>query len=430
MNFNKIVIFTTLITSQVFSIDFTQLLYHLNKNSKQLEFKKYDIDISKEDLNIVKSENYPSISIGLNIENSKSLEDSLSGTSVGDNNLVTSSLKKSYGYASLNYNLYSFGRYSNKKDIYESQIETSRYEYCLENKDLQLKLLELYNNTLNYQIKTEILNKIIDEKSKIYNLSEKLFSSGNVSKLEVTKSAIEVADLYSQINSNKKELQNLLNQISLLTNYRFQDNEKLEPLTIEKSKDETTFESTVNAKTIISQIKAKKSEIALHEKEFLPNLNFYSKYDVYGYDKDSYRTSIEEMKEYSYKFGLNLSLNLFDGFKTSSQKQKTILQLKQLQAKYDLEKENFETQIQTINENFKMDKLDLENKSKLKELANNYNQDTTRLKQIGELGKIEMINSDIEMFYKNLDYKLSENKLAYEYTKKSILVEDTECTVH
>ena len=32
--------------------------------------------------------------------------------------------------------------------------------------------------------------------------------------------------------------------------------------------------------------------------------------------------------------------------------------------------------------------------------------------------------------YKELDYRLNEGKLAYEYTKKSILLKDNECIVH
>ena len=37
--------------------------------------KKYDVDISNEDLNIVNSDAYPSLSVGYNIENSESLSD-------------------------------------------------------------------------------------------------------------------------------------------------------------------------------------------------------------------------------------------------------------------------------------------------------------------------------------------------------------------
>jgi len=429
MYFNKHVVFTIIFSTQLYSIDFVQLKAFLEENSKQLEFKKYDIDISKKDLDIIKSENYPTISIGFNIEKSESLEDTLFGSSVGDNSLVTSSLKKSYSAVNLNYNLYSFGRFDKRKEIQKYAINTNKNEYCLEKKNLTLNLLELYNNSLNYQIKIENLKKIIDKKSIIYNYKEKLFNSGNISKLEVTKSAIEVADLYSQISENKKELKSLINQIRLLTNYNFSKNENLEPLLLQESEDEVKFENTINAKTILSQIQAKKSEVLLQEKEFLPNLNLYSKYDVYGYDKDSYKTSIEDMKENSYKFGLSLSLNLFDGFKTSSEKEKTLLQLKQLQTKYDLERDNFENEILTINDNYELDLLNKKNRIKALRLSQRNNEDSLRLKKVGELGQLEILNSQIEEIYKKLDYKISEGKLAYEYTKKSILLGDDKCIV-
>lgn len=101
--------------NQLYAVDFKQLQILLEENSKQLELKKYDIDISNEDMNIVNSENYPSLTIGFNIEDSKSLTDNINSTSVGDNNLVNDSLKKSYSYVNLNYNLYSFGRLESKK---------------------------------------------------------------------------------------------------------------------------------------------------------------------------------------------------------------------------------------------------------------------------------------------------------------------------
>ena len=429
MYFNKHVVITIIFSTQLYSIDFIQLKTFLEENSKQLEFKKHDIDISKKDLDIIKSENYPTISIGFNIEKSKSLEDTLSGSSVGDNSLVTSSLKKSYGAVNLNYNLYSFGRFNKRKEIQKYTINTNKNEYCLEKKNLTLKLLETYNNSLNHQIKIENFKNIINKKSIIYNYKEKLFDSGNISKLEVTKNAIEIANLYSQITENKKELKSLINQIKLLTNYNISNNEYLEPLSLEESKDEIKFENTINAKTILSQIQAKKSEVSLQEKEFLPNLNLYSKYDVYGYDNASYRTAIEEMKENSYKFGLSLSLNLFDGFKTSSQKEKTLLQLKQLQTKYDLERDIFKNEILTINDNYELDLLNKKNRIKALRLSQMNNEDSMRLKEVGELGQVEILNSQIEEKYKELDYKLNEGKLAYEYTRRSILLEDDKCIV-
>lgn len=415
---------------QGFCVDFNQLQTLLEENSKQLELKKYDIDISKEDMNIINSENYPTLSVGFNMEDSKSLNDNTTSTSVGDNNLVTDSLKKSYSYVNLNYNLYSFGRLESKKKAQEYKIEAIKYEYCQEKKDLILKLLEIYSNALNYQVKIESLENIIEEKNRIYELKDRLFNIGDITKIEVTKSAIDVADLYSQISDNKKELKSLYEQITFLTNYNFLKNEDLKPLIFKQLEDSVEFENSSNAKTLLSQINSKKSEISLYEKEFLPNLNFYSKYDVYGYDQNSYRTSIEELKENSYRFGLNLTVNLFDGFKTSSLKQKASLELKQLQTKYDLEKEKFDNEILISNQNYQMDKLNLENKLQNIQLSLLNQTNTKKLEEVGEIVKIESINSNIEKIYKHLEYKLNEGKLAYEYTKRKILFEGEKCIVH
>lgn len=412
------------------AIDFNQLQTLLEENSKQLELKKYDIDISKEDMNIINSENYPTLSVGFNMEDSKSLNSNSISTSVGDNNLITDSLKKSYSYLNLNYNLYSFGRLDSKEKVQEYKIEAVKYEYCQEKKDLVLKLLEIYSNALNYQLKIGTFENVIEEKNRIYELKDRLFNIGNITKIEVTKSAIEVADLYSQITDNKKELKSLYEQMIFLTNYNFSKNEDLKPLSFKQLEDNIEFENSSNAKTLLSQINSKKSEISLYEKEFLPNLNFYSKYDFYGYDQNSYRNSINQMKENSYRFGLNLSINLFDGFKTSSLKQKASLELKQLQTKYDLEKEKFDNEILISNQNYQMDKLNLENKLQNIQLSLLNETNTKKLEDVGELANIESINSNIEKIYKHLDYKLNEGKLAYEYTKRKILFEGEKCIVH
>ena len=216
------------------AVDFTNLQIYLEDNSKEIKLKEYDINISKKDLNIIKSESYPSINVGFNIENSKSLNTNTLNTSVGENSLVTDTLKKSYSYLSINYNFYSFGRLYSKTKVQEYKIESLKHEYCQHKIFLMIKLLDTYSNALSYQVKVKSFENIIIEKNKIYELQNRLFNIGNITKVEVTKSAIEVADMYSQINDNRKELNNLYEHIELLTNYIFAEKEKLEYLTISK----------------------------------------------------------------------------------------------------------------------------------------------------------------------------------------------------
>lgn len=410
--------------------DFNQLKNLLESNSKELEMKQISVAISKKDLDIIESENYPSISLGANLEDAKSLTNSSGSASVGDNNLITDSAKKSYSYLGLNYNVYSFGRLETKSNSQKHQIEVAKYDYCQQKNDLNLKLLELYSNALNYQLRIETFENILEERNRIYELKERLFIVGNVGKLDVTKSAIDIADIYGQISEFKKELKNNEEQISFLTGYVFKRNEYLDSLMIDNSMQNIEFENSSTSKVIFSQMEAKKFEVLLFEKEFLPNLNFYSKYDFYGNDINSYKTSIEELKENSYRFGLNLTISLFDGFKTTSQKEKALLELKQLQTKYDLEKARFENEISISNQNFQMDKSNLENRLQNIQLTSLNQTNTTKLENIGEMARIETINSNMEKMNKELDYKLNEVKLAYEFNKRKILIEDEKCIVH
>lgn len=429
---SKFILITIIITSiniqRLQAIDYWGLKQQLIENSKELQIKKYDINIEKEELNIIDSQSYPSFSFGFNIEKSNLLEKNITSTSVGSS-LTTDSLKKSYSYINLNYTLYSFGRIEQKKQTQKYIIDFSSFEYCLSKKNLLLKLLDYYYNLLNTKHKIYYLQKVLDLKSKVYKNKEKLFKNGNISKFDVSQSAIQIAELYSTLNEDKKELENILNQISILTTYTFKKDENFKSLEIVSSKN-IDFKNTVNAKKIISQINAKKSEIYYYEKEFLPNLDFYSKYDFYGYDSNSYRSSLSTLTKNSYKFGLVLSLNIFDGFKTISLKRKAFLQLKQLQKQYEMQRDKFNYEIKTLNANYKLEKSIFENKTKSLNVALENSTNSTKLYKQGEINKIDEITQYIENIYKQLQLEKSKEKLAYESTKKLLLLEDEKCIVH
>jgi hypothetical protein len=108
----------------------------------------------------------------------------------------------------------------------------------------------------------------------------------------------------------------------------------------------------------------------------------------------------------------------------------SLIDLKQLQVKYDLEKEKFDNEVSISNQNYEIDKKNLENKSRNIELSTQNKVNIEKLEGIGEIAKIENINANIENIYKNLDYELNKGKIAYEYTKREIHKDTETCIVH
>jgi len=426
----KIVLFIIFLNNYLFSVDFIHIKSYMLKNSKELKVKEFDSHIAKSELSIVNSQYYPEISIGFNLESSNSLDNSSSSTSVGGNTLSNDSLQKSYSYVNLNYNLYDFGKLKYQSKSQEYIVESEKYNYCSEKKNIINSLLESYYQARIYQIKEEYLNKIIDIKNEIYNYNKKLFNSGNISKIDFMKSSLDVAQTFSGMSENQKLLYEMLEKISNISTYKFKNQEKLEPLLPVLISNKKSFENTVNAQVLKKQIKSKKAEISYIKKDYLPSINLYSKYDVYGSDESSFSDSIKDLKENSYKAGLNISWNLFNGFKTSSQKQKAILQLKQLKEKYLLEESNFESQFNILNKNHELEQLTLKHKKQSLELSLLNSEYSHRLNKVGEINKIDELSFFVDKYYKELEYKNSEEKIAYEYIKKSILLEDEiECIV-
>lgn len=94
MYYKKFVLITFLnliFLSSIYAIDFTTLKEYTLKNSKLLEIIRFNIDISKSELDYINSDKYPSIAIGISSERSKGLNDNFY---IGDNNVSSSSFMK------------------------------------------------------------------------------------------------------------------------------------------------------------------------------------------------------------------------------------------------------------------------------------------------------------------------------------------------
>lgn len=99
----------------IYAVDFEYLLNKAYENSYEIKQKQLDVDIAKKDLDIVYAEFYPELSVGYNIENTNSLDDDNDiNTNIDGNSVSNETLKKSYSYVSMNYNLYGFGRSTQK----------------------------------------------------------------------------------------------------------------------------------------------------------------------------------------------------------------------------------------------------------------------------------------------------------------------------
>ena len=415
-------------SSSLYCVDFEFLKNYMLSHSKELNVKRNEVVILKKDRAILDSEYYPKLNLGINFERSKSLNDTSTGYIYGAS-ITSGSLKKTYSSIGVDYNIYSFGRLTSKINTKENEIKTSNLSYCMNEKELVLSLLENYFNAISYKITYRYYDKIIIKINEQFEINKRLFEVGNIEKLELLKSSLSLANFYSKKTNNEIEVIKYLNKISYITTYSIKIDEALALLNKNSKTYNLLFENTINAKLLLSQIETKKLEESVIKKEYSPNINFYSKYDFYGSDENSFTKSIELLEKNSYKFGLSLSWEIFSGFKTSSKIEKNALELKQLYDQYDLEEYNFNNEISNLNNAYRLEKQNLFHLDKSMQVTKRSQNYSQRLKDIGEVDSLNLLNYEIEKLNKELAYKILNEKLAYLKLKKEIFMKDSTCTV-
>lgn len=433
---HQIRLFYILLSSFIFvqfsyAIDFTTLKKYTIENSKLLEISKLDIDISKSSLDYINSDRYPTVSIGVSAERSKSLNDNNSSSYVGDNSVSSSSLFKSYSYISLNYNMFDFGRLYYKTQAQKYDIKVKQNSYCIEQNNISQKLLDTYFNTRITQIKKEYFNEILKYSNDLYQYNKRLHEVGNIQKSDVVTYAIQIANLYNDISNNSRTHIENLETLSNISNFDFKDNTVVDSLSISKKIVNKEFEETNLAKKYLNEIRNKQAEINLIQVQYYPQVNAFGKYDVYGYDTNSFKESLHDLKENSYKYGFNITWQIFDGFKIQAQEKKALQELNQLNLRYEQSKMDFLTELNILNKTHKFYSKIMKKNAKALELSDENLDIALRLNSIGEIDKSIEINTIIKKLYTESEYKQASETIAYKMIKKDIMLNgDEECIVH
>ena len=432
MNYKTILLLSFSLKFQLVAIDFKTLQKYTIENSKLLEISKLDIDISRTELDYINSEKYPSISIGISAERSKGLNDDISNNSyVGDNSVSSSSLYKTYSYISLNYNVFDFGRLYYKTQSQNFNIETRKNDYCIELNSISQKLLDSYYNVRITEIKKQYLEEILNYSNDLYQYYKRLHEIGNIQKTDVVTNAIQIANLSNDISNNNKTYIENLEKLSNLSNFDLKTTNRLDSLSISKEVINKDFEDTNLAKKYINEIQNKQAELNLIQAQYYPQVNLFGKYDVYGQDSNSFSQSVHDLQENSYKYGLNISWQIFNGFKIQAQEKKASQELAQLNLKYEQAKIDFLTELNILNKTHRFYSKIMEKNAKALKLSDENVDIALRLNNIGEIDKSIEINSIIKKLYTESEYKQAQETIAYKMMKKDIMLNgDEECIVH
>lgn len=347
--FSNFIVFCTLllwgmqvsaITTDFATMEFDDILKSAKVNSYEIRISDFDVFIAKQGVRTARSEYFPKINVSAGTEYTKNFNDIYNSTVtvVGDAFINPYTRFQSLMGITLSYNVFDFGQRKDKLDIAKEDIELKELITKEQMQELELTLIDTYCKLFITKKQIDINKEILELAKKNHEYKTRLFEAKEISKIELSDSALQVQKYEQKILELYSLAQESLNWISFYTREDYQ----LENLDVKEFKKVSTDPMAFNDYTksltwLIQEKEVKKKELALSvaKKNYLPKVNAYSRYYLYGSDYSSYNQSLGDIGPSNYTVGATVFMPVFDGFKNSAEVQTASLELQQQLVKRD-----------------------------------------------------------------------------------------------
>ena len=386
-------------------IDFWNLLDLTLINATAIILKKHDIKITEENLDIIRSQYYPNLSIGYAGEYYHGFSGTAK-TGVGGTYYPSISQFRDSLSLNVNHELYRFGATDLKVKIGEKEIELVKKELELQAEDISRKLLDLYTSVLRAENTIKYKQRIKAVQEDILEKKWRLYKSGQVAKIVLAKDQLALVNLEKEIAQQKITLMRAIKEIEKLANVTIDTTRSKFAMLEPKNIKVKTFEESAAAKYLKLQIEKKLHELELTRKDYMPAIYASGEYVMLGSDKALFE-AIDDLKRNNWDVGLNIQWNLFNGYKTNKQIDKIKYELQKLTEKYRLAKIDFEAKQQEREMLQKsIDKL-LKIETEIYDQTCRQEEILSRLHQVGMVDSLQMDYVQIGKIQSELDFRLS-----------------------
>jgi len=398
-------------------LSYLDILTKSIENSYDLKLSGKDIDISKAALKEARSEYFPTLKTGFNTEYVNDLKNgsgrisSVGGTFIPPNTEFQNMLS-----VGLNYNLYDFGVRGKKVGIAKKDVSEKKIVYKQTLRELKLNITDLYTQALLIYKEIKIKQDTLLVDTKLFNMKQRLFNAGKISKIDLATEAIKVAKLVDDIDNLKIKFKNSLEDISMYTGEKY-SGDTVEMLDFDEdniipvnnvapvsSNKEKIFQLQAERKKVVDlpsrfdpknteeyhiyqlEIEKKKAELAILERQRLPQFGLYTNYILYGSERSNMADSFGNLSQTNVSFGISSSLPVFDGFKNSAQRQKTKFEIARLEIERDKKVAELVNKYEKTHKTAQFYNLEIQKQEDLLAKVNN------KLEMIDKLDKQKLIN--------------------------------------
>lgn len=315
------------------NINFDDISKKAKNHSYDIKLADFDIFITKQGIREARSEYFPKINAVATTEYTKNFNNiwNSSVTTVGDAFINPYTRFQSLFGITLSYNLFDFGIRRNNLDIAKEDTEIKKLALKLQFQELDMTLIDTYCKLLIAQKQIEINNEILKLAQENLEMKERLLEAKEISRTDVNEQRALVMNTQKSISELKAIVSESINWISFYTG----ENYDLDNIVVKEFKkpDFDPLEFNDYTKSIVWQIQekeVKKKELSyrIAKKNYLPRVNAYGRYYIYGSDHSSYNDALKDISPSNYTVGGSVVLPVFDGLKTSAMVQKAAAELK------------------------------------------------------------------------------------------------------
>ncbi|MDD3506400.1 MAG: TolC family protein [Sulfurimonas sp.] len=416
------------------TITLQEILHSASEASSKLKILKIDEDIENSKVETLYSKYYPTIALSYNTEYNRDLDNSPSTTeSIGDSIITSGTKYQSSLSLNLNHEIYHFGATEDSIGIAKKEVNIKKFNRCEEEKRLHQTILDKYNSAIKSKTKINIQEEMLKIRQELYKTKQRLYNAGKYSKLDLGDEAISVLDLENDLELALLQYKEDILHLGNISHMKL-DAKSTELMPIESNFSDynsANFEETALGYRYEEQLKQKKQEILMLKHSQYPSLSMYGNYYLYGSDLNNAYDSYDNIRKNSWKLGLAIRFNIFEGFNYSNTLQTLECELQKIKEERDLYKREYE-----YSAKIKLSKLNstkiLENKNEdIYEKTTQKMQMINRLKDSRQVDSISELNTMLEALDKKLKLKIQQSDLAYENASLNIMLRGiTQCTQH
>ncbi len=391
-------------------ISYDNVLKKADDHSYDLKIADFNILISKQDVRSAWSEYFPKLNLGAGTEYTKNFRDANESTvmSIGEAFINPYTRYQNMLGITLSYNLFDFGVRRARVDISKEDVKLKELEVKQKMQDLHLDLIDTYSKIYITAKQIELYKQILEIEEKSLELRTRLYGAGEISRTELNDAQVKVEDATDRIWDLYSIFSESLNWLSFYTGEDYNH----ETLTVEEM-DKPYFdimEFQDYTKSIVWQmhekeLKKKALEVKMAKRNYLPKVQAYSRYYLYGSDHSSYPDSFDKIEPSNFSVGASINMPLFDGFQNSANVRRAELEYKQLQVERDKAIAELATKLAVMRSNLMMlDERMQSNKAAITELKDK-NKSLQRLVSKKIVSPLEENDAKVELLRQEIEYE-------------------------